>query len=508
MASLTVNRYKYIFLIDASSVESIKSDLQSAIRSLGGAHSQDTFEDALRFLAHPDNRDWLVIFDNADDPDLPLTTYIPECDHGMTVITGRNTALSKLAPGSHWHLQGMSESDSIQVLLKAAQREGAPNEAESNAVTELSRLLGGLPLALVHAGNYCDTTKITFSEYLKRFKSHRSKLMTMQPPLQLDKYSYSTYTSIKLSYSLLDEQARDLLHLLAFFHPSSIRLDILQVASKHGFGLHQNDVLLPWDDQHNDAIDALRRLLIPDDSWSDFYIDLLLNQLQSFSLITMSHSGDHQTTTIHPLVQSCILDTLSPEVYGLYFFIVVLVLSSCSYEDEVPLFQHLSVHITELESRKMTIHTNHLSALAHICYRNGNYEEAMKRWEKAREECRPVNGGEHRSTVCMSYWIALCLNSMHRLEEAEELLRGVIKAQERILGEDKDDVLQSYQLLADILRDRGKAEEAEKILKRLLALSESKFGQEHRIFNRRLQPTSPFKSEIQRQRHCREVYCQ
>jgi hypothetical protein len=82
----------------------------------------------------------------------------------------------------------MSELDSIQVLVNAALREGIPNEAESNAVTELSQLLGGLPLALVHAGNYCDTTKITFSEYLERFKSHRLKLMTMQPPLQLDIY--------------------------------------------------------------------------------------------------------------------------------------------------------------------------------------------------------------------------------------------------------------------------------------------------------------------------------
>jgi hypothetical protein len=86
-------------------------------------HSQDTFEDALRLLAHPDNRDWLVIFDNADDPKFPLTTYIPECDHGTAIITSRNIPLAKLAPTSHWHLHGMSEQDSVQVLLKSAERE-------------------------------------------------------------------------------------------------------------------------------------------------------------------------------------------------------------------------------------------------------------------------------------------------------------------------------------------------------------------------------------------------
>jgi tetratricopeptide (TPR) repeat protein len=472
--------YKHIFFIDASSVESIKADLQSAIRSLGGTHSQDTFEDSLRFLAHPDNHDWLVIFDNADDPDLPLTTFIPEGDHGTAIITGRNLALAKLSPTAHWHLQGMGELESIQVLLKAAQREVASNEAESNAVTDLSRLLGGLPLALVHAGNYCDTTKIAFSEYLERFKSHRSKLMTMQPPLQLDKYSYSTYTSIKLSYSLLDEQARDLLHLLSFFHPSNIRLDILRVASKHGFELHKNEELLPWDHEHNSQSDTLQRLLMPDGSWSDVYIDSLLNQLQSSSLITLSHSNDRTSTTIHPLVQSCILDTLAQEVYTLYFSMAVIVLSSCSFTEELPLFQHLSVHIVELESRKMVIHPNHSSALAYMLYKNGNYEEAMKRREKVREECRRANGGEHRSTLRMSFWIAECLLFMQRLEAAEELIREVVKTQERVLGEDSDAVLDSYQALAEILKFQQQTEEAETILKRLLALSENKNGQRHR----------------------------
>ena len=64
-----------------STVESIKADLQSAIRSLGGAHAQDTFEDAFRFLADPDNQDWLVIFDNADDPQLPLKGEVLDASH-------------------------------------------------------------------------------------------------------------------------------------------------------------------------------------------------------------------------------------------------------------------------------------------------------------------------------------------------------------------------------------------------------------------------------------------
>jgi tetratricopeptide (TPR) repeat protein len=157
-----------------------------------------------------------------------------------------------------------------------------------------------------------------------------------------------------------------------------------------------------------------------------------------------------------------------------------LVLSSCGYQEEAPLFQHLSTHIMELDSRKMIIDLNHSSALASVVFVNGNDEEAMRRWEKVRDECRRVNGDEHASTLWVSYQIAFCLFTMERLEEAEELIRKVVEAQGRVLRGDDDDVLSAYKLLGDILRMQHKTEEGEKILKRLLALNENENGPEHR----------------------------
>jgi hypothetical protein len=271
--SKTIYRYKYVIFVDASSAESIKADLQSAIRSLGGTHSQDGFEDALLFLAHWDNRNWLIIFDNADDPDLPLTMYLPRCAHGTIVITGRNHELFQLAPASYLRLQGMTDSDSIQVLLKAAQRDLDGNEEEMASAIELCR-----PLALVHVGCYCHTAQKSFSKYLKIFKEHRSKLMEMKPSAQLDEYSYSTYTSIHLSYSLLDESARKLFHLLAFFHPSSICVDIFQAAVQCE-DLHWEAV--PREEQYDERLSVLRQILTPGGSWNDIYIDNLLHRLQT-----------------------------------------------------------------------------------------------------------------------------------------------------------------------------------------------------------------------------------
>jgi hypothetical protein len=77
------HRYSHIFIVDASSVYTIKADLQNAIRSLGGDHSQKTWEEALEYFkkAGP-NKNWLIDYDNADDPSLPLQEYIPDSEHG------------------------------------------------------------------------------------------------------------------------------------------------------------------------------------------------------------------------------------------------------------------------------------------------------------------------------------------------------------------------------------------------------------------------------------------
>lgn len=374
------NRYKYVFFIDASSAASIKTDLQSAIRSLGGVHSQATFEDALQFLAQPDNCDWLVIFDNADDPKLPLPKYLPRCDHGTSIITGRNPDLTRLSPTSHWHLTGMIEASAMGVLLRAAQRQDAGDQEESNNGLEICKVLGGLPLALVQVGCYCHTLTISFTQYLRRLKQHRAKLLKIEPSLQLDGYTYSVYASIGLSYSLLDGPARSLLHLLAFFHPSSIRLDILRIAEKYGF--KTNKEWFPRDEQFDRRLEKLRELLAPNGKWDDTYIDGLLNKLQSFSLISLSSSDDNTSITIHPLIQSFAQDTLSPADYSHYVQMTVYTLDGCNRYETASIFRYLPVHITEIESSQVELHINDVVSFAHILRCTGFLEDSIKNGTK------------------------------------------------------------------------------------------------------------------------------
>ena len=44
-------------------------------------------------------QDWLLVFDNADDPELDLAPYFPAGDRGDVIITSRNPGVPTLQHG-------------------------------------------------------------------------------------------------------------------------------------------------------------------------------------------------------------------------------------------------------------------------------------------------------------------------------------------------------------------------------------------------------------------------
>jgi hypothetical protein len=108
-----------VFLIDASTVETITGALKSiAISySIGSRH-----EDTSHWLA-TGNKEWLLVFDNADDPSLDLYQFFPQSNGGNILITSRNPQLRVHAPGAHYQVSDMEEEDAVQLLLTSAGQE-------------------------------------------------------------------------------------------------------------------------------------------------------------------------------------------------------------------------------------------------------------------------------------------------------------------------------------------------------------------------------------------------
>ncbi|KAJ7467926.1 P-loop containing nucleoside triphosphate hydrolase protein, partial [Mycena latifolia] len=142
----TASKFSDIFLIDASTPETIDTGLKRivATKNIG-----DTAQNALDWLRSKQN-EWLLFFDNADDPKIDLHNFFPHCKHGNILITSRNPELRGY--GSHSLVSDMEEIEAVELLLRSAAQD-ITLESKATA-TEIVKALWYLPLAIVQAGAF------------------------------------------------------------------------------------------------------------------------------------------------------------------------------------------------------------------------------------------------------------------------------------------------------------------------------------------------------------------
>jgi hypothetical protein len=89
----------------------------------------ESASDAIQWLQSKQDQ-WLLLFDNADDPKINFNDYFPHCSHGNILITSRNPGLCVYA-GAHYSVTDMEEVDTIALLLRSAAKD-ATNHNKRN----------------------------------------------------------------------------------------------------------------------------------------------------------------------------------------------------------------------------------------------------------------------------------------------------------------------------------------------------------------------------------------
>ena len=131
-------------MIDASNVNSIESSLADIGRNAGLADADA--QATLNMLSRTEE-EWLLLFDNADDPHLDLRPYFPPCSHGNILITSRNPLNKIHAPNGNYNVSGMQEDEAIALLLKIAAK--STNGTNITLALAVVKELGYLALAIM-----------------------------------------------------------------------------------------------------------------------------------------------------------------------------------------------------------------------------------------------------------------------------------------------------------------------------------------------------------------------
>jgi len=160
-----------IATIDATSVEHVKASLAKLGEEADLGATKKAGLHVLKQLCKP----FLLIIDNADDPDLRISDLIPKNKHCFVIITTRNLSSCQIPTARSLKLQGIKPDESRQLLLACAGMSESTDDATVTLGNELCELMGHLALALVVAGRYIhnDFYHTQPHDYLEAYKLKR-----------------------------------------------------------------------------------------------------------------------------------------------------------------------------------------------------------------------------------------------------------------------------------------------------------------------------------------------
>ena len=157
---MLVFRFWGIFWIDASTPMTI----QQGFRDIAQRCGLDAEPDIVKRWLSDIQQHWLLIIDNADNPDMDISTIFPVGNRGSILVTTRNPHCTIHATvGSH-ELGEMGLEDGVKLFLRAANVEETSSELIQDA-RAIVKLLGCLALAIVQAGAYVQQGLCSISEY-------------------------------------------------------------------------------------------------------------------------------------------------------------------------------------------------------------------------------------------------------------------------------------------------------------------------------------------------------
>ncbi|KAI4940878.1 hypothetical protein J4E91_011135 [Alternaria rosae] len=179
-----------IFWLPAVSMESFEQACAGIVQALHipqkGKGKDDPKELVKQYLSSSRARRWLLVVDNADDPDILFGTepskgivdYLPESESGVVVYTTRTLEVAvSLTRGDVLELDAMDRGDAIDFLSKSlVRKELLCNQAMTDKLLDE---LTCLPLAIAQAAAYLNINRTTIAKYVQLLHSTEQDLVSL-----------------------------------------------------------------------------------------------------------------------------------------------------------------------------------------------------------------------------------------------------------------------------------------------------------------------------------------
>ncbi|KAJ7213433.1 P-loop containing nucleoside triphosphate hydrolase protein [Mycena pura] len=459
--------FTHKFFVDASSPETVTNNFKMITSMLN--IPEETVDGAMSWLASKSaSEEWLLLFDNADDTNLGLNDFFPQCKHGNIIITTRNPELRVY--GAYSHVSNMEEDDAVQLLLKsAAQVYTPPNDTYAqNIVKELCCF----PLAIIQAGAYIASQDLV--GYLRLYADNRAQLLSKKLVQSHDKYARTVYTTWQLSFERLGPVAQEFLMLCSHLHHEGISEDIFKSASVYM-------CTKQWPSEPDLVVckKFLAQFYGLDSRWSSMKFRDVVNEILSFSLTDFN--PERQVLSMHPLVHRWCSEVIADS--DLYINCIRGVVGMCigATSELHHLGSMLVPHLLATYGNDMgnVMVPDFRQEYARVYHWAGYHNKARQLQLNVLAQCHSLLGEHHTDTLTAMQDLAATYNKLGKLDDAKALEIDVLAKRHNLLGEHHPDTLTAMANLAITDRQLGELDDAKTLEINVLAKRCNLLGKHH-----------------------------
>jgi tetratricopeptide (TPR) repeat protein len=510
-AHLYREQYDAIFWVRAYTEFELKTGFVDIARCLDLPEKyEQNFDDIVDAVKRwlESNSNWLLIFDNADKPEL-VKRFFPNNPKGHILLTSRAQIFDVVGIAKPIELTMMPADEAREFLFKRTGREDS-NSQEAEAAEELALELGCLALALEQAGAFISAKKARFQNYLISYRKRRFELLKQSKPIA-GNHPESVDITWLTNFQEVEQTsaaAADLLSFSAFLSPDYIPFELItQGACELGSVI--SVTLADVDDDPlilDDVFEPLTRYsLISYDPKSQIYsIHHLVQEVLKYRMDADTRRDWAQRTVravnrVFPPVESFnqkLCDRLLPHAkiaakLVKHYQFEFNEAANLAYRTGYYLFTRFQYVEAErllkqaLELRKRLLGDEHLdvanslNALAELYREWGRYRDAEPLYQQALSMKKRLLEEEHPDVATILSNLAELYHRQWRLSELEPLYLNALKLKKRLLGEEHQDVATILNNLAEFYSSQGRYTEAERLYKQALDLRKRALGENH-----------------------------